>query len=245
MVYCADPRCAALATDGEYCNEHAGGPLTVYYWPVSGRVIAVLRMLEESKTPYTLKSDFGDIAAVSSGYGAKTTTFAPPILKDGDDLISQSALIAAHVGKRTGFDKGVDCSLKALQYMLDVNDFVEALTIAAKTVETAKAFLTAPDAGKLSHADEWLNNIENSIKGPYYFGERPTYVDFWLVQAMDWAGFVLLTGLRRNILANYPKVEGVLSGLRALESNKVLGMLPIGPPYAAFNPEFAAPLADI
>jgi glutathione S-transferase len=245
MVYCANARCAEKATEGQqYCQQHAGGALTLYYWPVLGRVNAALRMLEESKTPYTQKSEFPEIASIASGYGANTDTFAPPILQDGEIFLSQSAPVVIHVAKRTGFDQGVECSHKALQYMLDVNDFAEGFTNAAKSVETVKAFINAPEGGGASPADEWLRNIERSIKGPYYFGARPTYVDFWLTQAFDWGNLVLFSGLPKCIAENYPKVKGVLAGIRGLESAKALEKLPVGPPYAALKPEIAAALKE-
>jgi len=189
-------------------------------------------MLEESKTPYIRKSDFTDIAKVGSGYGANTNTYAPPILQEGDSLLSQSMPIAIRIGMRTGFDQGVECCVKACQFMADASDFAEAATNASKSAETIKCFLKAPEEGKLSPCAEWLRNMENSIKGPYFYGARPTYVDFWFTQGFDWCDFVLFNPIGHKAEAHYPKIQGVLAGIRGLESAKTIKE-PVGPPSMA------------
>jgi len=230
MVYCADRTCYDTAVEGkQYCERHShhGGELTLYYWEVSGRVGAILRMLGESKTPFTWKTEFPDIAAVSSGFGGPTDTFAPPVLKDGDSLISQSLAITVHVGTRTGYDKGISCHIKALQYMSDAYDFAEDVTKHSKSLEDINKFVKAPEAGKPAWIEEWLTNFERSIKGPFYFGSQPTYVDFWTTQGFDWADFVLLNGIRFS-LDKYPKLVGMLTATRAIGASAVADK-PIGP----------------
>jgi len=231
MVYCMDSTCYGQAAEGkQYCAEHAcsGGALTLYYWPVLGRLNASIRMLKESKTAYTHKTDFADIASVCSGYGANTDTYGPPLVKDGEHLISQSIAITVHIGQRTGFDRGVPCPIKALQFLMDANDFMDAYGPAAKTGASLKAFMNAPEAGKPSPCDEWLTNMERSIQGPWYFGERATYVDFFVAQLFDVLGYVLFDKIGCP-LGKYPKLKGVVAGIRGLESAKSLPAFPICP----------------
>ena len=60
------------------------GKLTIYYWNMLGRAGATIRILEHGGIPYTLKSDFPDIAEVASAFSStKQDTFAPPIIQDG------------------------------------------------------------------------------------------------------------------------------------------------------------------
>jgi len=214
-----DRKCYDLAIEGtQFCKKHShsNGELTLYYWPAVARVGAALRMLHESKTPFTWKTEFDDFKAVSSGWGAPTTTYAPPILKDGESLISQSLAIAVHVGRRCGYDKGIPCSSKALQFMGDAYDFWEEATKHSKDLAGLNAFLKAPPGeGKIAWCDEWLNNFENSIQGPFYYGEQVTYVDFWTTQTFDWVDFLLFKPLT-VCLAKYPKLSGMLAGTRAL-----------------------------
>lgn len=231
VTYCADSSCyAETQADAKYCEKHSccGGELTLYYWPVLGRANASMRMLAESKTPYTQKTDFADIAQVCSGYGAKVDTYAPPVLKDGDTLISQSIPITVHVGKRTGFDRGIPCPLKALQYLLDGADFMAAVQPAFKSGASLKGFMTAPGEGKLSHCDEWLNHFEGCIQGPYYFGDRATYVDFYLAMVFDVLNFMVFDAIGCP-LTNYPKIKGVLAAIRGLESAKSVPSFPVCP----------------
>jgi len=240
-VYCATNTCWDVAVEGKrHCQRHAhqGGELTLYYWPLAARVSAILRMLDESKTPFTWKTDRADIAPVSSGWGAPTDTYAPPILKDGNSLISQSLAVTAHIGARTGYDLGISCPIKALQYMADAYDFAECVNSHSKCVEEINKFVKAPEAGKISWLDEWLTNFERSIKGPFYFGNRPTYVDFWTTQAFEWAEFVLLKPFGHT-LEKYPKLSAMLAGVRPLGLGGLAGK-PVLPDHYAPSAELIA-----
>ena len=68
-----------------------------------------------------------------------------------------------------------------------------------------------------------MANIEHSIRGPFYFGEEPTYVDFSLLYTFDWTiddtwlnALVARAKLSsRDVYAPFPKIRAVLSTLRA------------------------------
>ena len=41
-----------------------------------------------------------------------------------------------------------------------------------------------------------LANMERSVKGPFYFGDSPTYVNFLLCCVMDWTEETVLTAIK-------------------------------------------------
>ena len=202
----------------------AGGDLTVYYWPMFGRAGAILRMLEHTSTSYTLKSEFGDIASMGSAFGAHGDTFAPPIVKDGAYIISQSTACLFYIGKKCGLTKNMD-ECKAMQYVTDIVDTFEGgISKAAEQGGTAlKAFLEGDGKGPSQFA-KLMGNIERSIKGPFYFGEEPTIVDFFLCAHGDWQQETLLNRLEAqtstNVFAPYPKVLRVLAAMRGMPAYK-------------------------
>ena len=55
---------------------------------------------------YEFSSEFGDIAAFASAFGANSDTFAPPFLVDGDLVLSQSSAISMYIGDKLGLNEG-------------------------------------------------------------------------------------------------------------------------------------------
>jgi len=197
----------------------------VYYWPMFGRGGASMRMLEEAGIDYEHKQEFGDIASVSSAFGAKGSAFAPPVVVDGSYVISQSTACALYVGKCCGFTKGMDES-KAVQYLIDIVDTFEGgLNKAADSGPTLKEYLEGERFAKQ------VGNIDRSIKGPFYFGDSPTAPDFFLCNLLDWFDHMLLVRLKEekgvDALGPFKKIQGVLNGIRNLESYKRYKGVPI------------------
>ena len=164
-----------------------------------------------------------------------STNLAPPCIVDGDTVISQNIPVHVYVGKRLDFEPPTDCEPEvALQYMCDLEDLhtemrrAHTVGQAGGDVVALKKYLTG--ARFASH----LGAIERSIKGPFYFGERPTYVDFIAVGFFDMLSTIILdpvsahTGI--DFLASAPKLLGVLSGVRGLPSAEKLPKLPLVPP---------------
>jgi len=65
--------------------------------------------------------------------------------------------------------------------------------------------------------------VERNIKGPYFFGADPSFVDFFLLQHMDgrmdmFEKLQVKTG--RDLLVQCPKIKAVIAGLRSLDSYK-------------------------
>ena len=69
-----------------------------------------------------------------------------------------------------------------------------------------------------------LGNLERAIQGPFFYGESPTVTDFFLTQHVDWTEATILDRLKSekgvDIFAAFPKMYGVVSGIRSLHSYK-------------------------
>merc|ERR1711998_402808 len=123
---------------------------------------------------------------------------------------------ALYVGKCCGFTKGMDES-KAVQYLIDIVDTFEGgLNKAADSGPTLKEYLEGERFAKQ------VGNIDRSIKGPFYFGDSPTAPDFFLCNLLDWFDHMLLVRLKEekgvDALGPFKKIQGVLNGIRNLES---------------------------
>ena len=195
------------------------GAVTVYYWPMFGRAGSIIRMLEHGGAAYTVKSEFPDIASVGSAFGCtKHDTFAPPIVVDGDFVISQSTACALYVGEKCGL--AAPNTFKCSQHLSDIVDFYELGLAAAqnKGGGELKQFIEGERITKL------LGNLERGVQGPFYYGDKPTVTDFFLTAQTDWAEETLLNRLKKekgvDIFAAFPKFYGVVKGIRDLDSYK-------------------------
>lgn len=99
--------------------------IKIYYWPMMIRGASAIRMLEHTRTPYEWISDKGEMAKLCSSFGAQGDTFAPPVLVDGKNVISQQVAVTMYLGRRLGLTPPGFDEAKALQYMLDVIDTFE------------------------------------------------------------------------------------------------------------------------
>jgi glutathione S-transferase len=65
-----------------------------------------------------------------------------------------------------------------------------------------------------------FGNLERSIKGPFYFGESPTYVDFMLAAQLSWVRATLFDRLKDecgvDLFSSFQKIAGVEAGILAL-----------------------------
>mmetsp|Transcript_10503 Transcript_10503/g.17455 ORF Transcript_10503/g.17455 Transcript_10503/m.17455 type:complete len:222 (+) Transcript_10503:65-730(+) len=190
--------------------------ITIYYWPVHFRCGALMYMMEERGVPYEHVSDKVKMAAKATAFGAtKGINIAPPILDDGGKLISQSTACTMYLGKKLGFDKDVDDCL-AVQYMCDIVDWCE-LGI-GKNNEDPTSLKKFMEGGRFA---VMASCVEHNIKGPYFFGAEPSFVDFFLLQHMDWRKDLfakLQAKTSKDFLAEYPKIKAVAESLRALPS---------------------------
>lgn len=200
------------------------GTIKLFYWPLFARAGALLRMLDEAKAPYQLLSEFSDISTVASAFGAQGTTFAPPIVVDGDVTISQSVATAVYIGRKFGFCPSMDQEPKALQAMLDIVDlFDNGLAKNADAGDKLHVFLEGSGKGPSRFA-LLASNIERQISGPFFFGKSLTYVDFHLASFLEnyevWGFQKLSTATSGDYFAPYPKMVAIAAAIQALPSAK-------------------------
>ena len=143
-----------------------------------GRAGPALRMLAEAGVEVAHESTFPKIASVSAAFGAQTDTFAPPILVDGDNVICQSVAVAHYVGSKYGFPAPAGQESRGLMLSNAIIDLMEnGLQTNAKDPTKIKAYLYGAD-GKPARFALMAGALERAVKGPFFFGEKPSYVDF-------------------------------------------------------------------
>lgn len=194
-------------------------PLKVYYWPFLGRAGPIFRMLEYTGTPFEHISSRAELAKFASSFGAKSTTFAPPVVVDGDYRVSQSTAAAFYVGQRVGLvPPGFDAA-QAFQHMADTVDMSE--------LNFGKNNEHGPTLKKFLEGSRWaslMGNIERGIKGPFFFGEKPSCADFFLFATMDARDDAFFAPLKKmygvDVMKSFPKTLAICKALRASEGYK-------------------------
>jgi len=203
--------------------EMSTDKITLYYWPILGRAGSLIRMMEEKGVPFEHISDKDKMATKSTAFGAaEGINIAPPIIDDGTKCISQSTVCCFYLGKKLGFDQGVDDFL-ALQYLADIVDLCEGGIGKNNEDATAlKKFLEGVD-GSPPRFKALAGPVNRNIKGPYFFGDEPSFVDFFLLQHMDGRQDMfdkLQAKTGKDFLDDFPKIKAVMEGLRSLDSYK-------------------------
>ena len=170
------------------------GPIyKIYYGADLARANALWRMCAEAHSPCELVKDVLPVLSCREGDGAhhvqgtgQGDTFAPPVLEMPNSArLSQSAAEVWYLAEKLGFGVGLADPLrvaKSFQYLTDLNDLQTELLgrvmpgMAVGQWQRMRAF---NDGGRLA---AWLGNIERSIEGPFYFGQRMSACDFFLVR---------------------------------------------------------------
>ena len=201
--------------------------ITVYYWPFLGRGASLVRMLEHTGTAYEYVSDKTKFPA--SAFGQATgDTFAPPILVDGDVSISQSVATCLYLGEKLGLKPAGYNVFKATQHCMDIVDTFEN-NLGKKNEDGA----VLAEFLKGSRFESLMGNLERGIKGPYYYGDEPSAVDFFLLQHLDWRCSQVFDPLKArgyDALAPYPKICAIQAALQAADGYKnYKGLVPPGP----------------
>lgn len=220
--------------------------ITVYYWPMLGRAGHLIRMLEDKGVSYTHKSGFPDLAPKLSAFGGNTGNFAPPLLEANGKLTSQSVATAVALGTQLGFDAPIgDNVAQAIQYMMDIADWFSGLFNARGDGKQLAGYFSGE--GK-SRSDKFLSTVENNIKGTYYFGEEPSYADFFLASRLDNASYMLSLDkrpdLKAKIFGSFPKVQALLAKIHERKGyTGYSGKLPLMKDEYVVSDEIMASLA--
>lgn len=208
--------------------------IQLIYHNMRGRADSHIRMLEEAGLPYDFAVAVpGPHAGKFMAFGGnKRKNFAPPYLIDGDVVLTQTLAITAYIGEKCGFTKGIDPDL-ALQYMLDINDFVDGFFKAYSEPAQLAKFMSGRGA-------TFMMMFNEQIVGPFYFGAHFTYVDFLLCAYIDMLQVVVFNLAKKDITAPFNKIAASVAGIRALKSYQKHTALPLMKDSFLKNAEFAA-----
>ena len=141
---------------------------------------------------------------------------------NGDVMVSQSTAACMYVGRLCGFDEGMDED-KAPQLMIDLVDtFENGIGKAAMEGGAAlKIFLEQGRRQAVAPFAMLMGNLSATSKGPSSSGTKPTPVDFMLTALTDWQDEGKMDRLKvekgLDPWAAYPKLAGVVAGVRALD----------------------------
>eukprot|EP00326_Haptolina_ericina_P030406 CAMPEP_0181171006 /NCGR_PEP_ID=MMETSP1096-20121128/1671_1 /TAXON_ID=156174 ORGANISM="Chrysochromulina ericina, Strain CCMP281" /NCGR_SAMPLE_ID=MMETSP1096 /ASSEMBLY_ACC=CAM_ASM_000453 /LENGTH=158 /DNA_ID=CAMNT_0023258609 /DNA_START=528 /DNA_END=1005 /DNA_ORIENTATION=+ len=133
-----------------------------------------------------------------------------------------------YLGKKLGLTPAGFDDAKAMQCLLDIQDLFEGNV--GKNNEdgpTMKKFIEGPRFAAL------MGNLERAIKGPYFMGESPTCVDFFLLGHLDSRIASLFDPLKAkhgvDALAPYPKCLAIRAALRESAGYKASTLSLSGP----------------
>jgi len=202
----------------------------LFYWPhIQGRGEFVRLALEEGAADYVdvgrlPESEGGGRAAVSrllEEAGDGRTPFAPPILKAGKLLISQTANVLQYLGPRLGLVPKADAArLWAHQLQLTIADFVveahDAHHPIAKSLyyeEQKTEALRRSAEFKALRLPKFLGYFERVLKtnpagDQYLVGKSLTYVDLSMFQLMSGLGYAFPRTMAR-VRSSYPRLTAL------------------------------------
>jgi glutathione S-transferase len=177
----------------------------LYYWPgIQGRGEFVRLALEEAGAAYidvargSTKDGQGVPALMRMMKSAEHPPFAPPFLKDGDQIIGQTAAILLYLGARHGLaPKDPAAGLWTHQIQLTIMDFVAEAHDTHHPIgvsvyyedQKEEALRRAEDfrENRISKFLEWFERIlsRNLSDDAHLVGDGATYADLSLFQIVE------------------------------------------------------------
>lgn len=215
--------------------------IVIQYWPMLARASGLFRMCAEAGATWEHKTDAKAMGCVMFG-AEDSKNLAPPVVIDGQVTISQGIACHVYLGNKFGLNKNIPYPELALQYMHDLDDLHNEMKGAfmkgKDDVIDLKEYLTGDRYKK------HMSAIDRQIKGPFYFGDEPTYVDFIAVSYFEmcegrWLN-PLLDKSGDTIAEHAPKLRILLDKVRALESAVKLKSIPPLLPNRKLSPEQVA-----
>ncbi len=184
---------------------------TLYYWPGPGRGEFVRLVLEDAGVSYVEASADGGRAVVAQflhGKGPGFPAFAPPVLVDGEAVISQMPNICRYLGERHGLaPAGEVPRANAAALMMTVGDVVNEVhdthhpLVAMQTYEqqkdAAKVRAAAFTGGRIA---TWLGYFERVLEysdGEHLVGPTATYADLGLHHLLQGLAYAFPRALAR------------------------------------------------
>ncbi len=202
----------------------------LYYWPgIQGRGEFVRLALEEAGADYVdvvrePESQGGGVAALErllGGADVERPPFAPPVLKDGELLISQTANILHYLGGRLGLAPSDEAGrIWTHQLQLTIADFVDEIHDTHHPIGSGLYYEEQTEPAK-RRARDFLDNrlpkffgyfetvLERNPAGSgWLVGADPTYADLSMAQTV--------AGLDYAFPKRMGEVSGEYPALRAL-----------------------------
>ena len=224
-------------------------PYELIYWPgIPGRGEHIRLAFEETGTDYVdvsnateagVKAVMAQISTENLGDEHNPPPLAPPVLKHGDLLISQTPNILMYIGPQLGLvpDTASDpdgiykvnaLALTALDGLSNEPHDVHHPIASAKYYEEQKeeAKLKAEDYIKV-RLPKFLGYFERVLKsqaskgGEYLYGGQLTYADLVLFQCIDGVSYALPNAMGRlRKEAKYEEVFGLYDRIKERENIK-------------------------
>lgn len=209
-------------------DERTDERYELFYWPsIQGRGEFVRLVLEDAGAPYVdvarlPESEGGGVRRVlemRTDAGGRMQPFAPPILRAGDLVIGQTALICDYLGRR--LDRAPTDEpgrLAALQLQLTIADVVVEVHDTHHPIGVMLYYEDQKDEAKRravgflgGRLSEWLAYFEGLLgrsKGDWFLGDSITHPDLSMFQ--------LLEGLAYAFPNAFAQLEGEIPRLLEL-----------------------------
>ena len=190
----------------------------LYYWPhLMGRGELVRLALEAARAPYVdvarlPAEEGGGVEAVLAIYRAHGTGFAPPYLRDGEQLIAQTANILLYLGRRLGLAPADDAGwLRANEIQLTIADVIGEVHDTHHPIATSLTYedqrAAARERARYFREDrlpKFLGHFEGLLERDggrqWLVGDAMSYADLSLFQ--------LLCGLEHAFPKAYARTRG-------------------------------------
>lgn len=200
----------------------------LFYWTgIQGRGEFIRLALEEADADYVdMAREGGDRVIFQVLKDARTPSFAPPILRDGEIIVGQTALILHYLGGPLGLaPQDERLKLWVHQIQLTVTDFVAEIHDVHHPVGVGSYYEDQkPEARRRARefrkdrVPKFLGWFEHILAGnpqssDHLVGDRLTYVDLSLFQLVDGLNFAFprLMHARRS---DFPHVMAVWEAVR-------------------------------
>ncbi|XP_013395749.1 glutathione S-transferase [Lingula anatina] len=179
----------------------------LYYWPLAGRGEFVRLVFEEAGVPY---KEINDVELLSKNFKKidlppsedfSFPCFAPPVIKKGDFVLSQTPVICEYLGKKFGLypDGGEEEEYHARQFNLTIHDFIADGRLAFHGRNHTESYYTQKEETQTyidffvkNRLPKWLRNLEHLLNANYgkhggkgyAIGTKMTYVDLALLHVL-------------------------------------------------------------
>jgi glutathione S-transferase len=195
----------------------------LYYWPtIQGRGEFVRLALEEAGAAYVDVArgpgGMDAMMALMEDEGLRTPPFAPPFLKDREEIVAQTSLILQMIGERHGLAPAEEAGRRfVMQLQLTIADMVAEAHDTHHPVDLDAYYEDQkPEAQRRARSfredriPKFLGYFEQVLaaNGPWLAGEALSYADLSLFQLVEGLSYAFPKTMA-DAGARWPKVAGV------------------------------------